>query len=542
MSQSALPDMYSWSLAAAPGGDEITFEAYDALDGSGGYTWMTGTWAISAGTWYHVAVDFDGTKYRLYVDGTMVASTTSTLSIANSPAALSVGYYDNSGSQSWQVQSAYVDEVRVTSGVARYASDSGFTPPTSAFPRGAAGGLDAVLSDGVELDSGAGEANLILGAIRDQVAASHSALEPTAARVTAVVDQVRVNPLIDVIAGISVSLAETVGVSEATSTIAALLLADRLGLTDQVTPQLALYLSLTDRTRLSDTLGTAEVTLLAETIATEALISAQAAAQIIDTLGLTPVLSGAARYNMTAAEALRLSDSLARFFGGDLTDGLGIAEILGAGALFSPVLADGVAIEEAVTPQFILHVVSAEGIEISAVEALSMVYGQAVNEAVEIAAGYLAPNGNFTTWSMNTRTAAVSEYSNYVFNSFARVGNQYLGASDTGLYELSGDTDDGADIVARIKSGLLQFGGTHLSRLKSAYIATRGDEDFVLKIETGDGEIFNYAVSTRSMRSTKVHMGKGQRSRYFSFELISTGADFDLDTLEFVPVVVQRRV
>jgi hypothetical protein len=49
-------------------------------------------------------------------------------------------------------------------------------------------------------------------------------------------------------------------------------------------------------------------------------------------------------------------------------------------------------------------------------------------------------------------------------------------------------------------------------------------------------------VSTRSMRSTKVHMGKGQRARYFSFELISTGGDFDLDTLEFVPIVVQRRV
>jgi hypothetical protein len=44
------------------------------------------------------------------------------------------------------------------------------------------------------------------------------------------------------------------------------------------------------------------------------------------------------------------------------------------------------------------------------------------------------------------------------------------------------------------------------------------------------------------MRSTKFHMGKGQRSRYFAFELISAGQDFDLDTLEFVPLVVQRRV
>jgi hypothetical protein len=37
-------------------------------------------------------------------------------------------------------------------------------------------------------------------------------------------------------------------------------------------------------------------------------------------------------------------------------------------------------------------------------------------------------------------------------------------------------------------------------------------------------------------------MGKGQRARYFAFELISAGQDFDLDTIEFVPIVVQRRV
>jgi hypothetical protein len=37
-------------------------------------------------------------------------------------------------------------------------------------------------------------------------------------------------------------------------------------------------------------------------------------------------------------------------------------------------------------------------------------------------------------------------------------------------------------------------------------------------------------------------MGKGLRSRYFAFELVSTGQDFDLDTLEFIPLVADRRV
>jgi hypothetical protein len=30
----------------------------------------------------------------------------------------------------------WVDEVRITKGIARYQTDAGFTPPTRAFPRG----------------------------------------------------------------------------------------------------------------------------------------------------------------------------------------------------------------------------------------------------------------------------------------------------------------------------------------------------------------------------------------------------------------------
>ena len=64
----------------------------------------------------------------------------------------------------------------------------------------------------------------------------------------------------------------------------------------------------------------------------------------------------------------------------------------------------------------------------------------------------------------------------------------------------------------------------------------------MLKIITGEGLTVVYSLTADSMQSTKIHVGKGLRTRYFAFELISTGQDFDLDTLEFVPLVVQRRV
>ena len=111
------------------------------------------------------------------------------------------------------------------------------------------------------------------------------------------------------------------------------------------------------------------------------------------------------------------------------------------------------------------------------------------------------------------------------------------------MYELLGNTDAGTSIIAEMRGAYLQFGGTHMARLKSAYIAAHGtDGNFVLRIETLDGVYYDYSATTRSGRSSKVHMGKGQRSRYFAYTLTSLGQDFDLDTLEFVPIVVERRV
>lgn len=88
---------------------------------------------INADTWYHIAADRDGAgKVRLYQDGVYKGGTTNGQTIQASTNALRIGTvqdfptYDLGG---------WLDEVRITKGVARYASDSGFTVPSAAFPR-----------------------------------------------------------------------------------------------------------------------------------------------------------------------------------------------------------------------------------------------------------------------------------------------------------------------------------------------------------------------------------------------------------------------
>lgn len=300
--------------------------------------------------------------------------------------------------------------------------------------------------------------------------------------------------------------------------------------------------TLSDTFQLVSLLYNARLVELEDGVGVDLLQQLQSAIAIADKLALSYSVAPAAHYRLGLRDGLKLVTSLARFFGADIVDALGLDDAMIARALAQAGLTDGLGLEPVLAPKLLFHVTLEDGVHLDPEDEIKMLFNPTMLEGVAIRAGYLEPNGSFTTWAMNTRNGAVTEYADYAFNSFARVGNQYLGASEEGLFLLQGDDDDGDDIIARIKGGFLQFGGVQLSRLKEAYIAARGGGDWVLRIRTGSGELYNYGVSTRSMVTTRVNMGKGMRARYFAFELLSEGQDFDLDNLEFVPIVVQRRV
>lgn len=83
--------------------------------------------SISTGSWTHLAITRSGTTLRVFTNGVSGTSVTnSTTLTAGGP--ITVGM---SSSQA-QVLNGYIDDLRITKGVARYTSN--FTPPTAAFP------------------------------------------------------------------------------------------------------------------------------------------------------------------------------------------------------------------------------------------------------------------------------------------------------------------------------------------------------------------------------------------------------------------------
>ena len=193
------------------------------------------------------------------------------------------------------------------------------------------------------------------------------------------------------------------------------------------------------------------------------------------------------------------------------------------------------------------NVIDNEHMTFTEIDILKMIFsGDPLTDQMLITALYVSPNGEYTTFAINTRTNAITEYQNWVFNSFASMGRKYIAADSNGLYELDGERDEKSNIISTLQTGMMQLSGSKLAGVKGMYLGmdvTQGDNNFYVKLVAGDQREYVYKVTSQpGLMTTKVNIGKGLRSRYFSFQLQNDGSDFNLDTIEFVPMVGQRRV
>ena len=110
------------------GTGQVGFAFSAANSGTYAMNVNTGSLALSADTWYHLALVHYGNTYKLYIDGTLTdISATTTSNVATGGGKWGIGAATNGSS----FLEGYIDEFRISK-IARYTSN--FTPSTEPFP------------------------------------------------------------------------------------------------------------------------------------------------------------------------------------------------------------------------------------------------------------------------------------------------------------------------------------------------------------------------------------------------------------------------
>jgi len=203
-------------------------------------------------------------------------------------------------------------------------------------------------------------------------------------------------------------------------------------------------------------------------------------------------------------------------------------------------VAEAVTFHSALSLDVVLSATVSDDVALADVPTQTLLFQAIIQDHVQFKAFFASPA--YTTWAMNTRNAAVTQYANFNFNSFAKMGERYLGANDQGLYWLDGDNDAGRAVNSRITTGVIQPNGNKLAGVQYAYLGMRGDGQFVITVTDEAGGAYNYTLTGSSMETARVAFGRGFKTRYFTFSLESQGQDFDLDSVEFITTEMARKI
>jgi len=142
-----------------------------------------------------------------------------------------------------------------------------------------------------------------------------------------------------------------------------------------------------------------------------------------------------------------------------------------------------------------------------------------------------------TTHCFNTANKAMSTWTNIAFSRIWRVGNKYYGIRESGIYELTGNTDDGVEYPSIAILRKNNLGTSKEKRLP--YIRIDSSAEGFVGV-TADAE-----ASTSPTEFTvdrRVKLGRGLKGRWLSVNLASQVAGFEVYSIELFPQVLTRGV
>jgi hypothetical protein len=149
-------------------------------------------------------------------------------------------------------------------------------------------------------------------------------------------------------------------------------------------------------------------------------------------------------------------------------------------------------------------------------------------------------------WLVNTDLWAATRFTNFSFDSYARIGDRYFAASPDGLFELTGDTDDEEQIDASVMLPRDRSGTSQQKRVDRAYVHGTSDKKLEIRVITPSGDVHAYKSEVElgdEVTVQRVKIGRGLVAQYWQFEARNVaGGDLSIDQIEVVSLHTTRKI
>lgn len=145
-------------------------------------------------------------------------------------------------------------------------------------------------------------------------------------------------------------------------------------------------------------------------------------------------------------------------------------------------------------------------------------------------------------YATNILTGAVTRYSGFDFEGFARRGQVSYGWKADGVYRIGAATDNGELISAALAFAAEDFSTSERKRLETVYLGLATDGQVFVKTTDEAGSEVTYRVRSRSEGTYRGVLGQKRSSRTWRMELQVVDASYaELTDVEWVSGATGRR-
>lgn len=147
--------------------------------------------------------------------------------------------------------------------------------------------------------------------------------------------------------------------------------------------------------------------------------------------------------------------------------------------------------------------------------------------------------------AVNLSNFAVTDYSgDYAFHSLFSFNGKVYGANRAGIYELTGDRDNGLPIHARFRTLTVDMWDRIKRLARYAWITGRSQGSLKLLLELDEKTEWEalFGPGDAALHEDKVKIARGIKNRFIAFEIRNQdGAGFDLEKLRVLVEEIQTR-
>ncbi len=236
-------------------------------------------------------------------------------------------------------------------------------------------------------------------------------------------------------------------------------------------------------------------------------------AVILDILSIKETVINTGSFKHLLADELNLLESLERLFRETISETFNLSDLLDERVIFLTSISENFNISDVITEIFTASTIVKDTFQGTDSAGEQITFFVLSNDQIIFRSEIVVSGHTFACWVLTTKEYNPSIYSNFDFNSYAKISNKLYGARQDGIYLLEGADDNGSIIHTGLLFDFANMDIPATKRLRSLHLGSKTIQSTV-QVSTDRGISKTY--KTKQQRAI---IGKEVRGKFWTIAI-----------------------